>query len=111
MLVFPVINFSLRANVDELFFPKKPLLAGDTSRFVSLTCILLAFVYMAAVAIPNIWYFFQFMGTTTVMCLMFIFPSSIILRDVHCISTRKDRIMAILVIILACWDKLSCHLH
>uniref|UniRef100_A0A5B6ZBG9 Putative sodium-coupled neutral amino acid transporter 7 n=1 Tax=Davidia involucrata TaxID=16924 RepID=A0A5B6ZBG9_DAVIN len=101
MLVFPVINFSLRANVDELFFPKKSLLATDTARFVSLTCILLAFIYMAAIAIPNIWYFFQFMGTTTVMCLMFIFPSAIILRDVHSISTRRDRILAILVIILA----------
>ncbi|KAL3521280.1 hypothetical protein ACH5RR_019429 [Cinchona calisaya] len=101
MLVFPVINFSLRANVDELLFSKKPLLATDSTRFLSLTCILLAFTYMPAVAIPNIWYFFQFMGTTTVVCLMFIFPSSIILRDVHRISPGRDRILAILVIILA----------
>ncbi|KAL6977528.1 hypothetical protein U1Q18_026327 [Sarracenia purpurea var. burkii] len=101
MMVFPVMNFSLRANVDELLFPGKPLLATDTSRFVSLTCILLAFIYLAAIAIPNIWYFFQFMGTTTVMCLMFIFPSGIILRDVLGISTRRDKIMAVMVTILA----------
>uniref|UniRef100_M1CUE7 Amino acid transporter n=1 Tax=Solanum tuberosum TaxID=4113 RepID=M1CUE7_SOLTU len=80
MLVFPVMNYSLRVNVDELFFPKRPLLATETLRFFSLTCILLAFIYGGAVAIPNIWYFFQFMGTTTVMCIMFIFPSSIVLR-------------------------------
>lgn len=80
MLVFPVMNFSLRTNVDELLFPKGILLATDNTRFLSITCVLLAFIYMAAVAIPNIWYFFQFMGTTTVVCLMFIFPSSIILR-------------------------------
>ncbi|KAL3524031.1 hypothetical protein ACH5RR_016865 [Cinchona calisaya] len=101
MLVFPVMNFSLRANVDELLFSKRPLLATDSTRFLSLTCVLLAFTYMAAVVIPNIWYFFQFMGTTTVVCLMFVFPSSIILRDVHHISTVRDRILAILVIILA----------
>ena len=80
MMVFPVMNFSLRVNVDELIFPRKPLLATDTSRFVSITCVLLSFIYLAAIAVPDIWYFFQFMGTTTVMCLMFIFPSAIILR-------------------------------
>ncbi|XP_057474547.1 amino acid transporter AVT6C [Actinidia eriantha] len=101
MMVFPVINFSLRVNVDELIFPRKPLLATDTSRFVSITCVLLSFIYLAAIAVPDIWYFFQFMGTTTVMCLMFIFPSAIILRDVHGIATRRDKIVAVLVIILA----------
>ncbi|KAH7841472.1 hypothetical protein Vadar_030269 [Vaccinium darrowii] len=101
MMVFPVVNFSLRANVDELLFPRKPVLATDTCRFLSLTCVLLALMYLAAIAIPNIWYFFQFIGTTTVMCLMFIFPSAIILRDVHGISTTRDKILAVLVIILA----------
>lgn len=80
MLVFPVMNFSLRVNVDELIFPKRALLTTDTTRFLSITCVILSFVYLAANAVPNIWYFFQFMGTTTVVCLMFIFPSSIILR-------------------------------
>ncbi|KAK6145606.1 hypothetical protein DH2020_022426 [Rehmannia glutinosa] len=101
MLVFPVMNYSLRANVDELFFPKRPLSSAGNVRFLSLTCVLLAFIYVAAIAIPNIWYFFQFMGTTTVMCLMFIFPSSIVLRDVHCMSTRRDKALAVLVILLA----------
>ncbi|KAK6121986.1 hypothetical protein DH2020_044269 [Rehmannia glutinosa] len=101
MLVFPVMNYSLRANVDQLFFPKRPLSSAGNVRFLSLTCVLLAFIYVAAIAIPNIWYFFQFMGTTTVMCLMFIFPSSIVLRDVHCMSTRRDKALAVLVILLA----------
>ncbi|KAH6790411.1 Transmembrane amino acid transporter family protein [Perilla frutescens var. frutescens] len=101
MLVFPVINYSLRVNVDELFFPKRPLLAAENIRFYSITCIVLAFIYVTAIAIPNIWYFFQFMGTTTVMCLMFIFPSSVVLRDVHCMSTRRDKALAVLVIFLS----------
>ncbi|CAI9774938.1 unnamed protein product [Fraxinus pennsylvanica] len=98
MLVFPVMNYTLRVNVDELLFPNRP--AGSV-RFFSLTCILLGFIYLAAIAIPNIWYFFQFNGTTTVMCLMFIFPSSIILRDVHGVSTGWDKILAVLTIVLA----------
>ncbi|XP_048322570.2 amino acid transporter AVT6C-like [Ziziphus jujuba] len=101
LLVYPVMNFSLRVNIDELLFPKKPDLASDTTRFVSMTCVLLALTYIVAIAVPNIWYFFQFMGSTTIVCLSFIFPGAIILRDVHGISTRGDKIIAILVIILA----------
>lgn len=101
MLVFPLLNFSLRANVDELLFPKRPLLATATPRFMSITVILLVFSYFAAIAIPNIWYFFQFMGSTSAVCLAFIFPAAITLRDVHGISTRKDRVIATIMIILA----------
>ncbi|XP_076901845.1 amino acid transporter AVT6C-like [Bidens hawaiensis] len=101
MLVFPVIFYSLRANVDEMIFPRKSLLASDTTRFVSITCMLLAFIYFVAIAVPNIWYFFQFMGSTTVACIAFVFPGAIVLRDVHGISSKVDRTMAIVVVILA----------
>ncbi|PRQ59553.1 putative amino acid transporter, transmembrane domain-containing protein [Rosa chinensis] len=101
LLVFPVMHFSLRANIDELLFPNKPVLAESNSRFLILTCVLLSFSYFVAIAIPNIWYFFQFMGSTTVVCLSFIFPGALILRDGHGISTTKDKIIAILVMVLA----------
>ncbi|CAK8538371.1 unnamed protein product [Lathyrus sativus] len=102
-LVFPIMNYSLRANIDELLFSKKnkPPLALDTPRFVSLTLVLLAFIYLVAVAIPNVWYFFQFLGSTTIVCISFIFPAAIILRDMHGISKTRDKVVAILVIILA----------
>lgn len=137
-LVFPIMNYSLRANIDELIFSNKdkPPLALDTPRFVSLTLILLALTYLVAVAIPNIWYFFQFLGSTTVVCSSFIFPAAIVLRyvttnfsalficiimlnlyinilfyisflyffehrDLHSISKTIDRMMAIVVIVLA----------
>lgn len=80
MLAFPLLNFSLRTNIDEFLFPKKPLLATDSKRFVILTLVLLVFSYIAAVAIPDIWYIFQFMGSTSAVCLAFIFPGSIVLR-------------------------------
>lgn len=101
LFVFPIMNFSLRANIDELLFPNNPILAQSTSRFLSLTFVLLSFTYIVAIAIPSIWYFFQFMGSTTIVCLSFIFPAALILRDGHGISTRRDKIIAILVIILA----------
>ena len=80
MLVFPLLNFSLRANIDELLFPKKPLLATDNKRFVTLTLVILVFSYLAAIAVPDIWYFFQFLGSTSAVCLCFIFPGSLALR-------------------------------
>ncbi|XP_058787639.1 amino acid transporter AVT6D-like [Vicia villosa] len=101
MLVFPIVNFSLRTNIDELLFPKKALLATDNKRFVILTLVLLVFSYLAAIAIPDIWYFFQFLGSTTALCLAFIFPGTIVLRDALGISTRKDKIIALGMIILA----------
>ncbi|XP_027335019.1 amino acid transporter AVT6C-like isoform X1 [Abrus precatorius] len=101
MLVFPLVNFSLRANIDEVLFPKKPLLATDNKRFVILSLVLLVFSYLAAITIPDIWYFFQFLGSTSAVCLAFIFPGCIVLRDAHGISTRRDKIIALIMIILA----------
>ncbi|TYH19661.1 hypothetical protein ES288_A05G369400v1 [Gossypium darwinii] len=100
-LVFPLLNFSLRANIDEFLFPSRPILAKDNTRFMSLTLILLAICYLAAIAIPNIWYFFVFMGSTSAVSLAFVFPGAIALRDVHGISTSRDRIVSAVMIILA----------
>lgn len=84
MLVFPLLNFSLRANIDEFLFPRKLLLATDTPRFLWLTLVLLVISYLAAIAFPNIWYFFQFLGSTSAVCLAFIFPGAIVLRYWSC---------------------------
>ncbi|KAF7816540.1 amino acid transporter AVT6C-like [Senna tora] len=101
MLVFPLLNFALRTNVDELLFPKKPLLATDNKRFMSITLVLLVSSYLAAIAIPDIWFFFQFMGSTTAVCLAFVFPAAIALRDVHGISTRGDKVIALIMVVLS----------
>ncbi|KAL4309137.1 hypothetical protein GQ457_01G043900 [Hibiscus cannabinus] len=101
MLVFPLLNFSLRSNIDEFLFPEKTHLAEDNTRFMSITLVLLAFSYLAAIAIPNIWYFFQFLGSTSAVCLAFIFPGAIALRDAWGISTARDRILSAVMIILA----------
>ncbi|XP_071722868.1 amino acid transporter AVT6C-like [Rutidosis leptorrhynchoides] len=101
MLAFPLLNFSLRVNIDGLVFRKKKLLGEDTKRFLFLTVFLLAFAYLAAIAIPNIWSFFQFLGSTSAVCIAFIFPGAIVLRDVHGISTTKDKMMATIMMVLA----------
>ncbi|PON79063.1 Amino acid transporter, transmembrane domain containing protein [Parasponia andersonii] len=101
MLVFPLLNYPLRANIDEFLFPGKPLLASDTKRFLAITLVLLVFSYLAAIAFPDIWYLFQFVGSTSAACLAFIFPGAIALRDVNGISTRRDKIMATIMMVLA----------
>lgn len=101
MLVFPLINFSLRANIDEILFPGKPLLVTDNKRFVALTFVLLALCYVAAITVPSIWYFFQFIGSTAAVSLAFIFPALLVLRDIHGIATQKDKIIAAIMVILA----------
>ncbi|KAK9124662.1 hypothetical protein Sjap_014264 [Stephania japonica] len=101
MLVFPLLNFSLRYNIDELLFPKQSPLASHPTRFMSITILLLGIIYVAAILIPSIWYSFQFIGSTSAVCIAFIFPGAIALRDAHGISTRRDKIMASLMIFLA----------
>ncbi|GLT97376.1 hypothetical protein SLE2022_149430 [Rubroshorea leprosula] len=101
-LVFPVMNFSLRANIHELLFAKERTVLGrHTLRFMFLTFSLLALTYILAITIPNIWYFFQLIGSTTVVCISFIFPAAIVIRDIYRISTRKDKFMAVVVIAVA----------
>ncbi|XP_058110522.1 amino acid transporter AVT6C-like [Magnolia sinica] len=101
MLVYPLINFSLRINVDGLIFPKSLSLASDATRFLLITAFLIGFVYIVAIAFPNIWSLFQFVGSTSAVCIAFVFPGAIVLRDVHGISTRRDRIFAATMIIVA----------
>ncbi|XP_073017456.1 amino acid transporter AVT6C [Primulina eburnea] len=101
VLVFPLLNFSLRANIDEFLFSKRPVLAVDTKRFVFLTLALLVVIYILSITIPSISYIFQFMGSTSAVCLAFIFPGAIALRDIHGISSRRDKIIAVSMIALA----------
>ncbi|XP_057724465.1 amino acid transporter AVT6C-like [Arachis stenosperma] len=101
MLVFPLLNFSLRANIDEFLFPKKPLLSTDNKRFLTITLALLVSSYVFAIALPDIWYFFQFLGSTSAVCLAFIFPASIVLRDAPGIATKRDKMIALIMVIVA----------
>ncbi|KAG7561062.1 Amino acid transporter transmembrane domain [Arabidopsis thaliana x Arabidopsis arenosa] len=101
MLVFPLMNFSLRANLDELLFPKKPSLEKDTKRFIGLTLALLICCFFSAIAVPDIWYFFQFLGSTTTVSIAFIFPAAIVLRNIHGVSTSREKIVAAIMLVLA----------
>uniref|UniRef100_A0A6N2LHI7 Amino acid transporter transmembrane domain-containing protein n=1 Tax=Salix viminalis TaxID=40686 RepID=A0A6N2LHI7_SALVM len=44
---------------------------------------------------------FQFTGATAAVCLGFIFPASLTLRDRHNIATRRDKILCVFMIVLA----------
>ncbi|CAD6236144.1 unnamed protein product [Miscanthus lutarioriparius] len=101
VLVFPLLLFSLRVNVDELLFPGRRPLAADTRRFVSLTTVLMAVLYALAIAIPSIWTLFEYSGSTFAVTISLIFPGAIVLRDVHGIAKRKDKALAATMIVLA----------
>uniref|UniRef100_A0A453FUA3 Amino acid transporter transmembrane domain-containing protein n=2 Tax=Aegilops tauschii subsp. strangulata TaxID=200361 RepID=A0A453FUA3_AEGTS len=101
VLVFPLLHYSLRVNVDELLFPGRRPLAADTRRFVALTAVLMGLLYALAIAIPSIWTLFQYSGSTFAVCISLIFPGAIVLRDVHGIAKRKDKAMAAMMITLA----------
>ncbi|KAE8659350.1 Transmembrane amino acid transporter family protein isoform 3 [Hibiscus syriacus] len=106
MLVFPVIFYPLRLNIDGLFFPSARPLAQSNTRFASVTSGLITLVYLGANFIPSIWVAFQFTGATAAVCLGFIFPAAVTLRDRHIKSTKKDRILAIVMIVVAVFSNL-----
>ncbi|OIW07277.1 hypothetical protein TanjilG_08392 [Lupinus angustifolius] len=101
MLVFPVVFFPLRLNIDGLLFSKSRPLVLDNFRFASLTISLIGVIFLGANFIPSIWDAFQFTGATAAVCIGFIFPAAIILRDRYEIATKGDKILSVIMIVLA----------
>lgn len=101
VLVFPLLHFTLRLNLDGLLFPASPPLSTDNRRFILLTFCIISLIFVAAYLVPNIWVAFQFTGATAAVSIGFIFPGIICLRDVHEIATRPERWLSWFMVILA----------
>nr|DAD31569.1 TPA_asm: hypothetical protein HUJ06_010420 [Nelumbo nucifera] len=82
MLVFPIIFFALRLNLDGLLFPSARPLVLDNQRFALINVVLMSLIFLGANFIPSIWDAFQFTGATAAVCIGFIFPAAIALRYV-----------------------------
>lgn len=80
MLVFPLVFYSLRLNLDGLVFPHAIPLIFDNRRFFSVTIALMGFIYMGANFVPSIWDAFQFTGATATVAVGYIFPAAVALR-------------------------------
>ncbi|KAJ6752979.1 AMINO ACID TRANSPORTER [Salix koriyanagi] len=80
MLVFPIVFFPLRLNLDGLLFPSARPFHQANMRFALITIGLIATIFLGANFIPSIWDAFQFTGATAAVCLGFIFPASLTLR-------------------------------
>ncbi|KAK6133780.1 hypothetical protein DH2020_032491 [Rehmannia glutinosa] len=106
MLVFPVIFYPLRQNLDGLLFPSSVPLVTDNVRFSLLTIGLISVVFLGANFIPSIWDAFQFTGATSAVCIGFIFPALIALRDSHGVTCRKEKILAVFMVGLAVFASL-----
>ncbi|KAL0380978.1 UNVERIFIED_CONTAM: Amino acid transporter AVT6A [Sesamum angustifolium] len=106
MLVFPLIFYPLRLNLDGLLFPSSRPLSSDNLRFASLSTGLMIVVFLGANFIPSIWDAFQFTGATAAVCIGFIFPAAVTLRDRYGIATRWDRMLSVLMILLAVFSNL-----
>ncbi|XP_041014176.1 amino acid transporter AVT6A-like isoform X1 [Juglans microcarpa x Juglans regia] len=106
MLVFPILFYPLRINLDGLFFPAARPLVANNIRFGLISIGLLLLVFLGANFIPNIWYAFQFTGATATVCIGFIFPAAIALRDPHAIATKKDKILSVFMVNLAVFSNL-----
>ncbi|RDX71847.1 Amino acid transporter AVT6A, partial [Mucuna pruriens] len=101
VLVFPVVFYSVRINLDGLIFPSSRPLVLDNFRFASITIALIGVVYLGANFVPSIWDIFQFTGATAAACLSFIFPAAITLKDRYNTATKKDKILSVFMIVLA----------
>lgn len=101
MLVFPIVFYSLRLNIDGLLFPFAIPLSLDNRRFFFITAGLMSFIFVAANFVPSIWDAFQFTGATATVAVGYIFPAAITLRDMPKISTKKERLVSWIMIFLA----------
>lgn len=80
MLVFPIVFFSLRLNLDGLLFPHSVPIAYDNRRFYFLTAFLMGLIFLGANFVPSIWDVFEFTGATAAVSVGFIFPAAVALR-------------------------------
>ncbi|KAL9323598.1 hypothetical protein ACSQ67_008455 [Phaseolus vulgaris] len=101
VLVFPIVFYGMRVNLDGLLFPSSRPLSQDNFRFASITISVIGVIFLGANFIPSIWDIFQFTGATAAVCVAFIFPAAIILGDRHKIATKKDKILSVFMIVLA----------
>ncbi|TKY57930.1 Sodium-coupled neutral amino acid transporter 1 [Spatholobus suberectus] len=101
ILVFPIVFYSLRLNLDGLLFPHVIPLAFDTRRFFLVTTVLMFFIFVGANFVPSIWDAFQFIGATAAVSAGYIFPAAIALRDTRGVATKKDKLLSWLMILLA----------
>ncbi|GMP28554.1 hypothetical protein CsSME_00004051 [Camellia sinensis var. sinensis] len=106
MLVFPIVFYPLRLNLDGLLFPSASPLTLDNLRFASISFGLIGTIFLGANFIPSIWDAFQFTGATAAVCIGFIFPAAITLKDCHGIATKKDKILCVFMIGLAVFSNL-----
>lgn len=106
MLVFPIVFHPLRLNLDGLLFPSARPLTSDNKRFALISISLIALIFLGANFIPSIWDAFQFTGATAAVCIGFIFPAAISLRDRYGIATKRDKILCIFMIVLAVFSNL-----
>ncbi|XP_071916115.1 amino acid transporter AVT6A-like [Coffea arabica] len=106
MLVFPIVFYPLRLNLDGLLFPSARPLTSDNLRFALISMSLIGLTFVGANFIPSIWDAFQFTGATAAVCIGFIFPAAVTLRDRHGIATKKDRILCIFMIVVAVFSNL-----
>ncbi|XP_076953938.1 amino acid transporter AVT6A-like [Bidens hawaiensis] len=101
MLIFPIVFFPLRLNLDGLLFPRKGPLVSDNLRFASITIGLIGLIFLGANFIPSIWDAFQFTGATAAVCIGFIFPAAITLGDRYGIASKRDKFLCVFMIVLA----------
>ncbi|XP_022155039.1 amino acid transporter AVT6A-like [Momordica charantia] len=106
MLVFPIVFYPLRINLDGLLFPSARPLVQDNWRFSLITSGLITLIFLGANFIPSIWDAFQFTGATAAVCLGFIFPASVALRDSHNIATKKDKVFGVFMVVLAVFSNI-----
>ncbi|KAH0984377.1 hypothetical protein GBA52_011554 [Prunus armeniaca] len=101
LLVYPIILFPLRLNLDGLLFPSARPLASDNVRFSLFSSGIIVITLLGAIFIPSIWVAFEFTGATVGALLAFIFPACIVLKDPHGIAWKKDKILSVFMIIVA----------
>ncbi|KAH7444673.1 hypothetical protein KP509_02G087600 [Ceratopteris richardii] len=101
ILVFPLLKFSLHMNLDSLFDQSASPTTVDNSHFFLVTCSLLTAAFLGALSVPDVWTIFQCIGSTSAVCLCFVFPGSLVLRDQDGIYTVREKLIACFLIFLA----------
>eukprot|EP00271_Cylindrocystis_brebissonii_P007416 TRINITY_DN20935_c0_g1_i1.p1 TRINITY_DN20935_c0_g1~~TRINITY_DN20935_c0_g1_i1.p1 ORF type:complete len:475 (+),score=85.71 TRINITY_DN20935_c0_g1_i1:236-1660(+) len=100
MMVFPVVHFTMRLNIDAILFPTARPLSESRLRYYAITVSLVSVILLGALFVPNIEFAFQFTGSVAAVSLAFTLPGLAALSNLAGEGVGTERRIAWFMVIL-----------
>eukprot|EP00897_Mesotaenium_endlicherianum_P006129 jgi/Mesen1/5544/ME000280S04658 len=100
VLVYPIVFFPLRQALSDLLFPGAAPLAASPARFRALTALTIGAIFLTAIAIPDIYVVFSFLGAAVAVSVGFTIPALLALRCKASPLVGSEKVGVVVMVVL-----------